>query len=420
MSKIINNILILVAICSGGSLVAQSGTYHLLTPSRDGAKQNIVTIVNNKNTKLFTMKSCDNCMPAVYTYNSEVSSILGEDVYGMSGIYIIPFDDNSYVQVAPKSPLVALGKGVWKTFLYSNFFSRDINKVKSMNTIKVEQWAVNLSKKIMSQGISKTTNRDKNIYYPAIEKSFRGGKKHSKVHITYDKKKLTISSINKEINEVYEYKPEFSKVLNIPVYGDNKNVREYMFIESPKSIISAKYNSGNDLSRSEWGKYESYNYFHNEEQKIRQLLISKAQQKNIDAKLEGWSLKAKNYKEQTYAKQEALEIKNRRLPKKGLRNNRLEAEALLASKNWAKQNGWNETVVKTYFTGVHWNLYRHTVTGTLLGRKISGIMVLKRTDGKCSFHYSTFTQEYNGSGYQHVFVEGITPGQYIMECKNIY
>lgn len=257
------------------------------------------------------------------------------------------------------------------------------------------------------------------VYYPAVGKSFRGGYKHSKVNITYNNKQLTISSINNDTKETFTYKPKFSKLLGLAVYGDDRNVREYLFVESSTSIIWAKFNSGRYLGKSEWGTYEKFNYFHKNQQKIHQLLASKTQQNAIDDKLRNWCSKAKKYTEETYAKKEAIEIKNRRLPQKGLRNSTLEAQALVASKNWARRYGWNETVIKAYFTGNDWNVYRHTLTGVLLGRKISGIMVLKRRDGKCSFHYATFTQEHNGSGYQKIFTEGITPGQNILECKNL-
>lgn len=393
--------------------------YHLMVPSRDGKKQNTVQIVNNNGTDLFTMSSCKGCMPAVYTHNKEASEAMGKPVYGASGIYILPYDENSYVSVAPKAPLVALGEGIWKTFLYTNFFSTDKSKVNAMSKTKVEQWAIDISKKIMlGEGSTKVDNGS-TVYYPAVKKSFRGGKKHSKINITYNKSKLTMSSINNDTNETFDYKPEFSKLLGLAVYGDDRNLREYVFVESPTSVIWAKYNFGRNLGRSEWGKHEKFNYFHKNQQTIRQLLVSKPKQDAIDGKLRDWSLKAKKYSEEVYAKKEASEIKNRRLPQKGLRNSSLEAQALVASKNWARQYGWDETVIKAYFTGNDWNLYRHTLTGVLLSRKISGVMVLKRPDGKCSFHYATFTQEHNGSGYQKVFTEGITPGQNILECKNV-
>ncbi|CAL2089661.1 conserved protein of unknown function [Tenacibaculum sp. 190524A02b] len=392
--------------------------YHLLVPSRDGKKENIIQIGNNNGTELFVMASCKKCMPAVYQHNKEASDILGKKVYGTSGIYVLPYDENSYVAVAPKAPLVALGQGIWKTFYYTNFFSTDKNKVSTMTTEKVTEWAIALSTKIMT-GDKAKVDANSSVYFPAVRIAFAGGKKQRKVLILKDEKELAIGTITKEASNGYKFLPEYSKVLGMKVYGDSGNLREYVFVESEDAIIWAKFSHGNDLGRSAWGKHEVYNYFHRDETVIRKLLVDKRQQDALDAKLSDWSLKIKKHVEEAHAIEEAANIKNRRLPKRGMQNTALEAQALVSAKNWAKQYQWKETVTKTYFTGNDWGIYRNKLTGIQLGRRISGVVVMKRPDGRCSFHYATFTQQYNGKSYQKVFLEGITPGQQILECIHV-
>ena len=399
--------------------MAQTEIYHLLVPSRDGKKENIVQIGENNGTKLLAMASCKQCMPAVYTHNKQASEVLGKPVYGTSGIYVIPYDENSYMSVAPKSPLVPLGEGIWKTFYYANFFSKDKNKVATMTTAKVEEWAIQLSEKIMTGDSSQEIDANSVVYYPAVKIGFSGGKKETKVEITYNKQQLTIASTTNGGKDIYEYKPDFSDILGIDVYGDNRNLREYVFVESPTSIIWAKFNSGRDLGKSAWGEHEVYNYFHKDQQIVRKLLVNKQEQDALDKKMSVWASKAKEFKETEYANKEASDIKNRRLPSKGLQNKELEIQALVAAKNWANKYRWKETVTHAYFTGNDWSIYRNKLTGIQLGRRIGGVIVMKRLDGKCSFHHATFAQQFNGSSYQKVFTEGIVPGQNILECKNV-
>lgn len=147
--KNVTYLLIVLSATFFNQLYAQEQMVHLLEPSRDGKKQQILQLGENNGVKLLAMASCKQCMPAVYTHNPEASKAYGKTIYGTSGIYVIPYDNNSYISVAPKTPLVAIGEGVWKTFLYTNFFSEDKNKVAHMTKKKVEDWAIHFSKQIM-------------------------------------------------------------------------------------------------------------------------------------------------------------------------------------------------------------------------------------------------------------------------------
>ena len=391
-----------------GVLSAQVTNYYLMEPSRDGKKEQLLQIGENNGTKILAMASCAQCMPATYVYNINASKAYGKAVYGQSGIYVITYDENSYVSVTPKSPAVPLGEGKWQTFLYSNFFSESKTKVNNMSKMKTEQWAVNLSKNIMNGEIITTDfDANGNKYYSALKPS-------SPLNIDLAEKTINIGS------DIFYYNTTFSKLLNKKVYSDDANRSEHVFVESNVSLIWAKYANGHDLGKSDWGEHEKFNYYHKNQQEIRSLLISKEKQNNIDKKLAEWSSKAKQFVEKTYAKKEMEEIKNRRLPKKGLRNNTLETQATSAARQWANSYGWEETVTKAYFTGNDWSIYRNSLTRAQLGRRISGVIVLKRKDGRCSFHYASFAQQFNGSSYQKVFTEGITPGQNILECKYVF
>ncbi|PKV50325.1 hypothetical protein ATE84_2381 [Aquimarina sp. MAR_2010_214] len=411
-------ILIALSFTFFNQLYAQDQMVHLLEPSRDGQKKQILQIGENNGVKLLAMASCKQCMPAVYTHNPDASKASGKSIYGTSGIYVIPYDENSYVSVAPKTPAVAIGEGIWETFLYANFFSEDKAKVAGMTKTKVEAWAIDFSKQIMTGGVgAQAVDSESNLYYPAA-KELHNGESFNSVTIDITKGKEIRLNFPNGHGERYSFMAELSKVLGVEVYSVGGNRREYMFVESPLSILWAKYSSGNDLGKSTWGTYEKFNNFHKDQKVIRNLLVSKEAQDKIDAKLADWSLKAKEYVEKTYAAKVAKDIKNRRLPSKGLSNSALEKQAIVAAKSWANQYNWEETITKAYFTGNDWSIYRNSL-GVQLGRRISGVIVMKRKDGTCSFHHATFAQQYNGSGYQKVFTEGIVPGQNVLECKYV-
>ena len=390
-------------------------SYYLLEPSRDGKKEQVVQIAKNRGTELFLMASCKSCMPATYAYNKEASKILGKKVYGTSGIYVLPYDENSYVLVFPKKPL---GEGIWEGFGYSNFISADKLKVNKVTKNKIEEWATDLSKKVMSGAIGESIDLTAtNEYYPGAKIGFNGGKKENKVTITYTKKKLTIGSLLANGEDSYYYMPKMSKALGIEIYGDNSNLNEYVIIENSLAVIWLKFSAGSDFGKSEWGEYDKVNYFHKNQKVIRKLLVNEASVKQLMSKISAWCKEAIIFKDKEYKNKENNTIKNRRLPEQGLKNIALEKQALLAAKNWAKRYRWKETITKVYFNSEDWNIYRNKLTGAQLGRRISGIIVMKRPDGKCSFHYASFAQQYNGSGYQKVFTEGITPGQNIIKCE---
>ncbi|GAA3609848.1 hypothetical protein Q4Q39_16885 [Flavivirga amylovorans] len=400
---------------------AINGTYHLLVPARDGSKKQFLQVGENNGVKILVMASCEQCIPATYMYNAKASNDVGKPVYGKSGIYVITYDANSYISVMPKSPMVALGEGVWGTFAYYNFFSTDKNKVTAMTKDKVEAYAIKFSEDIIN-GTKDINVAGGNGEFFAVSKLKHAGEYYKSVQVEFvesgEKQIKMLVSSGYSVGTYY-FLPEYSKLLGFDVYGDRGNLREYIFSENNIAFIWAKFRGSGELGQETWGEYDVFNYFHKDQQTIRKLDLDKSKQEDIGTKLLVWTKKAKVYGDKKYSDKQTEKIKNERLPKKGLQNLSLEAQALVASKNWANQYGWQETITKVYFTDTDWSIYRNSLTGAQLGRRISGVIVMKRKDGRCSYHYAVFAQQCNGSGYQKVFTEGITPGQNILECKYV-
>ncbi len=401
---------------------AINGTYHLLVPTRDSSKKQFLQIGENNGVKILAMASCEKCMPATYVYNTEASNDIGKPVYGKSGIYVITYDANSYISVMPKSPMVALGEGVWETFAYYNFFSTDKSKVTAMTKDKVEAYAIKLSEDIINGTTDLSTITSGNGAFFAATKVRHAGNYYKNVQVEFiegTEKHLKILVPSGYAVGTYYFLPEYSKLLGFDVYGDKGNLREYIFAENNIAFIWTKFSGSSELGQEAWSEYDTFNYFHKDQQIIRKLNLDKSKQDTIDAKLLAWTKKTKAYNDKKYSDKQIDKIKNERLPKKGLHNTSLEAQALVASKSWANQYGWQETITKAYFTSADWSIYRNSLTGAQMGRRISGVIVMKRKDGRCSYHHAIFAQQYNGSGYQRVFTEGITPGQNILECKYV-
>lgn len=121
-------------------------TYKLMVAERGNSELTIGEVENN-GTVMLAARANENSMPAIYTFKKELSDKLGKKVYFNSfGLYVIEYDDESYINVSPKQPLVMLGKGVWETFAFVNFYSKNESKVKEMTAEKVQEYAKQLSK----------------------------------------------------------------------------------------------------------------------------------------------------------------------------------------------------------------------------------------------------------------------------------
>lgn len=97
----------------------------------------------------------------------------------------------------------------------------------------------------------------------------------------------------------------------------------------------------------------------------------------------------------------------------------LETKTSEAARRWARSYGWKENIEYSYLTSNNWRINHHVLTGIVTGRVINGVIVIKRDDGQCSFHYAVFGQDNDGSGFVSTHMVGLTPGQVKLSCDKI-
>ncbi len=120
------------------------GTYYLSNEER-GIKKKLGQLVENNGTRMLALAACEKCPPAIYTYQEQDSKRLGVPVFfNTMGLYVIAYDKDSFVTVWVTNQL---GKGVWSSFNFSNFYSKDASKAKQMTKNKIETYAIEISKK---------------------------------------------------------------------------------------------------------------------------------------------------------------------------------------------------------------------------------------------------------------------------------
>ena len=352
---------------------------------------------------------------APYTYQDEPSKMLSKKIYfTTAGIYIMEYDENSWVSVMPDKQL---GKAPFGKFVFSNFYSSDASKAKSMTKAKAEAYATDLSKKILAPSSSGPSKGGNGTYSAATPVKF-SGKAYAEVEITFEegaKKKILRKAGG---TTTYLHMPEFSKIAGVDVYTDaSLNLHRYIYVDKPGVLIWTRYKSG-ALGTQLWGKYDQYNLYAMDKQMVRGLLNSESQQKELDAKVAAWTKKIKDSEDKRRADKESKGIENQRLPKRGLVDAKLEAQALTAAKGFAAKWNWKETLTRVYFSGADWGIRRHKVSGIQTARAIKGVIVMTRPDGLCSFHDAVFAQEYDGSKYLTVYFDGILGAPFKLKCEN--
>lgn len=399
---------------------AIDGTYHLLTPERSPkggtTNQMIMQFAERNGTKMLVTAACSNCTPAVYTYQPEPSQALGLSIFFNSfGIYMIQYDANSFVSVMPDKQF---GKGVFEKIAYSNFYSKNQSKAAGMTTAKISEYAIGKSKQMMQPSTSTEAKTWGTAKYNVAVSMTHMGKKYDVYDVEFVKspmRKIVTSPAGAGCcATTYLYLREYSKLIGIDVYGNH--LEEYLYLDKPGDIIYAKQKSG--LGKSVWSANDNFNIYSKDKQMVRNLLINKAAQDAYDAKLTEWTRKIKAHEDKKRSQNEAASIEKQRLPKQGLKNATLEAQALQAAKNWASKYGWKETITDAYFTSADWIIRRNPLTGIQTGREIRGTIVMKRPDGLCSFHHAVFAQQYSDGTYRKVYTDGIVPGQKKLKCEN--
>lgn len=412
---------------SSSSTGAKDGkaTYHLLEAERSPKGGTTNTIIlekgDNNGTKILVIAACESgCTPAMYTYQDEPSKTLGIKVYfTTAGIYVMQYDDNSWVSVMPDKQL---GKAPFDKLMFSNFYSTDVAKVKGMTKAKAEAYAIEMSNKILAPSTSAPSDGGNGTYSAATPVKFSGAA-YEEMEVTFEEgagKTIEINLMKNgkaESTDTYMYMEDYSKLIGLDIYANSRShLNQYLYVDKPGVLIWTQYKNGG-LGNQLWEKYDYYNLFAMDKQLTRGLLNSESQQKELDDKVANWSKTIKDSEDKKKASETKDKIANQRLPKEGLADNALKTQTLDAAKAWATKWAWKETVTKGYFSGADWSIVRHRITGIILRREIRGVIVMTRPDGKCSFHHCVYGQEYDGNKYLSVYTAGITPGQIMLPCE---
>lgn len=173
------------------------------------------------------------------------------------------------------------------------------------------------------------------------------------------------------------------------------------------------------LGSALWGKNNNFNVIAQDKTYVRKLTLDKALQNQIDATLKDYALKTKTAVDNRLAKEHQQRTANNQLPEKGLNDATLEADMLIAAKSWAKRWSWKEALQYTYISSRDWSILRHPLTGIQTGRRIAGVITMRRNDGLCSYQGATFEQAYNGNDYQKTVMVGVVPGQNKLDCNKL-
>lgn len=159
ITKLFSTLTFLIAVMcsaqaqSGVATTAINGSYQLLEAERSAkgpTKEKAMEYGEVNGQKMLAILACEKgCVPAVYSYQEEASNQLGLPVFFNSfGIYMITYDEDSFVSCAPASPL---GQSVWEKFSYANFYSKDAKKVSEMTKQKAIEYAIDVSQKMVNK-----------------------------------------------------------------------------------------------------------------------------------------------------------------------------------------------------------------------------------------------------------------------------
>lgn len=141
---IISQLLLSIQLFSQSAVPTEkiNGIYHLLEAER-GVKTNVFQYATHNGTQLLLIAPCKRCMPGTYTYQKEPSEELGRAVfYNSSGFHVFQYDEESFVIIMLN---VTTKDAEWTDFYFSNFYSKNKAKVKSMSKEKIKEFIVEIS-----------------------------------------------------------------------------------------------------------------------------------------------------------------------------------------------------------------------------------------------------------------------------------
>jgi len=399
---------------TAGQLTAESvkGIYHLGTPERGQSKVNI-GFGNMGNKTVIAVAACKKCPPAVYTYQKEESKTLGTPVFTTAGLYLFPYNDDSFVLVQPDG---VLGRKIWTKIGHANIYSKNPGTAKSTSRAMIEEFAINLSSKIMNQEVGKMEH-GAGTYHLAARQKF-AGKSYTEVQLEFKtdgKKQINIKPCDRCGTTQYKLLPDESAIVGVDVY---KNATSYYLFDLKDGVLLYTFANGGGLGKTLWGKNSSYNVYSNNKAYIRQILSSTDKQNTIDEMMTGYFKDIKTEFRRRADEKNQQKVANRKLPNEGLNNSTQKEQALASGKRWASAWNWKETLKNAYFISNDWSITRNRLTGIITGKVISGIVTMEHPDGRCRYQHMNFRQDYDGSQYTNLHTTGIGP-VYDLKCSEI-
>jgi hypothetical protein len=231
-----------------------------------------------------------------------------------------------------------------------------------------------------------------------------------------DKKQIVLEGMNCRscTSSTYVYQAELSQAIGKPVYEMGHMGR--FLIEQDKGVI---WVASGPLGKQLWQEHSSYNVLGQDKTAMRKISLDKAAQDSVDKTLQAYASKAKAAVEARYEKEALQRTANNVLPPKGMDDADLNQSAFIAAQDWANSYRWKEKLQYVYITSRDWSILRHKVTGIQTGRRLQGVITMKRDDGLCSYQQAVFEQAYNGTGYQATVMTGVVPGQNKLACGKI-
>jgi hypothetical protein len=103
--------------------------------------------------------------------------------------------------------------------------------------------------------------------------------------------------------------------------------------------------------------------------------------------------------------------------KAGMVNAKLEATALRALREHARNEGWKETFERVRITGRDWTIIRNSLTGIPLRRGLDVAAFARWPDGHCTYQSFLMTQEHDGRTYSQEFGVSGVGSQQPVDCR---
>ncbi|WP_420591201.1 hypothetical protein [Bacterioplanoides sp.] len=406
--------LILISISSYAepSKEAIDGVYQLGAPER-GQQKLMIQYGELNGRKVLAAAACQGCPPAVYTYQEEPSKTLKTDIFMVMGLYLIRYDNDSFVVVQPDKEL---GRAVWTQIGHANIYSKNPETARNTTREQITQFSLALSDKIMNQEVGELSH-SAGTYHLAAPMTHLGRPQRT-YEITFNsegKKSIDIKPCDKCGIDRYEFLPNESSIIGVDVY---RHATSYYLFDIKDGVLIYTFANAAGLGRDDWSKHSKFNLYSNNQAYVRQLLASQEKQQNIDNAMAGYFKAIKDEFIRQAEEEQKAATEQRDLPAEGYADRSQKQQALKAAKQWANNWGWKETLKDAYFTSNDWSTLRHPLTGIVTGKSIRGIVTMTHPDGRCRFQYTSFRQDHDGQKFYNLHMTGVGP-IYDIRCDKL-